>query len=196
MADLRFLTLSGSSRSGSYNSQLASAFAADLRADGQHVDELSLGDFEMPLFNEDWEAANGLPEATHRLAELMLKAHGVFIANPEYNSSLTPLLKNTLDWLSRVKVEGAPPAPVFKKKAIAIGGASPGGFGGIRAILHLRQVLAVGLGGLVIAEQVLLPNASKAFAEDGSLIDERPQKMLSGVVQALIREAENAARNA
>ena len=109
----------------------------------------------------------------------------MFIASPEYNSSVTPLLKNTLDWVTRVRAKGETGLEVFKSRVFAISGASPGYYGAMRSLLTLRQILAVGIGALVIPEQLALPRAMDAFAADGSLKDKAQQEMLKGVVEAL-----------
>jgi NAD(P)H-dependent FMN reductase len=103
------------------------------------------------------------------------------IVTPEYNASVPPLLKNTLDWVSRVK-DGP---DVYKTRVFAISGASPGYYGAMRSLLALRQILVVGLGASVIPQQLALPRATQAFDEDGSLKDEAQQKTLAGVVEAL-----------
>ena len=82
---------------------------------------------------------------------MMMEHHGVFIASPEYNASVTPLLKNTIDWISRVRERGEPPLAVFKNRAFALGGASDSPYGALRSLMALRQVLELGCGALVHA---------------------------------------------
>ena len=131
------------------------------------------------------EAAEGPPERARAFKALLGEYQGVFIASPEYNSSVTPLLKNTLDWVTRVRAKGETGLEVFKSRVFAISGASPGYYGGMRSLLNLRQILAVGIGALVIPEQLALPRAMDAFEADGSLKDRNQQEMLKGVVEAL-----------
>ncbi len=139
----------------------------------------------MPIYNGDLEAAEGPPERARAFKALLGEYQGVFIASPEYNSSVTPLLKNTLDWVTRVRAKGETGLEVFKSRVFAISGASPGYYGAMRSLLTLRQILAVGIGALVIPEQLALPRAMDAFAADGSLKDKAQQEMLKGVVEAL-----------
>ena len=112
--------------------------------------------------------------------------HGVFIASPEYNASITPLLKNTIDWISRVREPGEPPLAAYQNRVFAIGGASPGRSGAMQSLLALRQVLAVGCRALVIAEQITVPNAEQAFDEMDELKDERAAEQLKSLVRKLI----------
>lgn len=188
MAKSTFICLSGSKRAGSINTKLAAAVAAALEAKGQPVQLLSLADYPMPLVDQDLEADEGGPNAAKELGSLIASATGVFIANPEYNASLTPLLKNSLDWMSLLTSDDLGGRSVWKNKAWAIGAASPSGFGGVRAINHLRDVL-VSLGGLVLSEQLLLPAAGSAFGLDGQLTAERPVAKLNALVDRLIAES-------
>ncbi len=109
----------------------------------------------------------------------------MFIATPEYNSSIPPLLKNALDWVTRVRAKGESGLEVFKTRVFAISGASPGYYGGMRSLLHLRQVLEIGMGATVVPQQIALPRAMDAFEADGSLKDQAQQKLCAGVVEAL-----------
>ena len=115
--------------------------------------------------------------------------HGVFIASPEYNASLSPLLKNTLDWVSRVRERGEPPLAAYKGRAFALGAASNGTYGGMRSLMALRHVLELGCGALVIPEQVAVREAATGFDENGHLKDERTAGQLKAVVQRLIAMA-------
>ena len=116
----------------------------------------------------------------------MMMAHqGVFIASPEYNASITPLLKNTIDWMSRVRERGEPPLAVFKNRVFALGGASDGAYGALRSLMALRQVLELGCGALVIPEQITVIRASEAFDEMDNLKEERAAASLKRVAQRL-----------
>jgi chromate reductase len=131
------------------------------------------------------EAEHGLPQKAAEFKALLGEYLGVFIASPEYNSSITPLLKNTIDWVTRVRAKGETGLEVYKTRVFAISGASPGYYGAMRSLLNLRQILEVGIGATVIPQQLALPRAGDAFEADGSLNDQRQQKMLTGVVEAL-----------
>ena len=129
----------------------------------QDVTFLSLTDYPLPLFNADDEKEKGLPENAVRLAQMIAQHDGVFIASPEYNGSVTPLLKNMLDWVSRVPPEERHPyhTPVY-----ALGAASPGKLGGMRSLAHLRQIMSA-LGAIVIPEQISVGSAGSAFDDKG-----------------------------
>jgi NAD(P)H-dependent FMN reductase len=181
----RLLFFAGSTREGSYNKKLALLARHIAEANGIEAVFVDLKDYPMPIYDGDLEAAEGPPERARAFKALLGEYGGVFIASPEYNSSVTPLLKNTLDWVTRVRAKGESGLEVFQTRVFAIGGASPGYYGGMRSLLHLRQILAVGTGAPVIPQQVAVPRAASAFEEDGSLKDETQQKLCTGVVEAL-----------
>jgi chromate reductase len=186
---MRLLFFAGSTREGSYNkrlARLAQHIAVANGIDGVFVD---LKDYPMPLYNADLEAEQGPPVAAREFKALLGEYQGVFIASPEYNSSVTPLLKNTIDWVSRVRGKGETGLEVYQSRVFAISGASPGYYGGMRSLLTLRQILAVGVGAAVLPQQLALPRAGDAFAEDGSLKDKMQQDLLKGVVEALAKAA-------
>ena len=182
---MRLLFFAGSAREASFNKKLALLGHHIAEANGIEAVFVDLKDYPMPIYNGDLEAAEGPPERASAFKALLGEYQGVFIASPEYNSSVTPLLKNTLDWVTRVRAKGETGLEVFKSRVFAISGASPGYYGGMRSLLNLRQILAVGIGALVIPEQIALPRAMDAFEVDGSLKDRNQQEMLKGVVEAL-----------
>jgi chromate reductase, NAD(P)H dehydrogenase (quinone) len=184
-SNTKLLFLAGSARAGSLNVKLAQLAAAIATANGLPATFADLGDYPLPLYDADFEAKSGVPENAAKLKALMLIHKGVFIASPEYNASITPLLKNTLDWISRVKDEGEAPLYVFKSRVFALGAASPGGFGGLRGCLATRQVLELGLGALVLPDQILVPKATSAFDEHGHLVDKALNAQLKAVVERL-----------
>src|SRR5215467_14068322 len=174
----KILVLAGSIRTGSFNGKLAAAAARELALAEADVTLISLADYPMPLFDGNLEADSGPPENACRLKRLMCLQHGVFITSPEYNASITPLLKNTLDWVSRVRDGKEPPLA-----------ASNGTYGGMRSLMALRHVLELGCGALVIPEQVAVRDASLAFDDSESLKDERTAALLKTVVNRLIEMA-------
>ena len=182
----KILVFAGSIRTGSYNARLAALAANELARAEADVTVISLADFPMPLYDGNLEAAAGAPENAVKLKRLMGLQHGVFIASPEYNASIAPLLKNTLDWVSRVREGKEPPLAAYKNRAFAIGAASNGTYGGMRSLMALRQVLELGCGALVIPEQVAVREAASAFDDAGALKDERIGGILKGVVHRLI----------
>lgn len=178
---MRLLFFAGSAREGSHNKQLARLGQKIAEANGIEANFVDLADYHMPIYHGDLEDAEGVPERARAFKALLEQYDGVMIVTPEYNSSIPALLKNTLDWVSRVRDE----PDVFKTRVFAVSGASPGYYGAMRALLQLRQILAVGLGATVIPQQMALPKSIQAFDDDGSLADEGQQKMFAGVVEAL-----------
>src|SRR5262249_37431 len=124
-------------------------------------------------------------ESAWKLRRLMCVLRGFFIASPEYTASLTPLLKNPLDWVSRVREPREPPLAAYKNRVFAIGAASNGTYGGMRSLMALRHVLELGCGALVIPEQVAVREAANAFDENDGLKDERTPGALKPVVHRL-----------
>jgi chromate reductase, NAD(P)H dehydrogenase (quinone) len=186
---MRLLFFAGSTREGSYNKRLARLAQHIAQANGVEGVFVDLRDYTMPLYSGDLEAEQGPPIAAREFKALLSEYQGVFVASPEYNSSITPLLKNTLDWVTRVRGKGESGLEVYKSRVFAISGASPGYYGAMRSLLHLRQILEVGIGATVIPQQMALPRAGNAFADDGSLKDKPQQSLLKDVVEALATAA-------
>ena len=181
----RLLFFAGSARAGSHNKRLADLAHRIALANGVESVFVDLKDYPMPIYHGDVEAEQGPPEEARKFKALLGEYQGVFIASPEYNASIAPLLKNTLDWVTRVRAKGETGLEVFRSRVFAISGASPGYYGGMRSLLHLREILAVGLGATVISQQIALPRAHEAFDADGRLKDDRQQELLKSVVEAL-----------
>lgn len=186
---VRVLVFSGSTRSGSLNGRLAAAAATELARLDAAVTFISLADYPMPLYDGDLEAAEGQPDAALKLKRQFCAHQGIFIAGPEYNAGMTPLLKNAIDWVSRVREDGEPPLAAYRGRVFALGSASPGGFGGMRSQIVTRQVLELGCGALVIPEFCTVPAAHQAFDEAGHLKDERTQRSLIACCSSLIERA-------
>jgi NAD(P)H-dependent FMN reductase len=190
MSPPKVLVFAGSIRTGSHNGRLAALASKELALAGADVTRISLEDFPMPIYDGDLEASSGPPGNATKIKQLMALHHGVFIASPEYNASVTPLLKNTIDWISRVRERGETPLAVFKNRVFALGGASDGAYGAMRSLLALRQVLELGCGALVIPEQIAVMRASEAFDEMDNLKEERMTALLRRVLQRLIEMAQ------
>lgn len=171
----KLLAFAGSSRKGSFNKRLVRIAAAGARQAGAEVTLVDLGDYPMPIFNEDLESDRGMPEKAREFKNLMVEHDGFLIASPEYNSSYSPLLKNAIDWASRSESESEAPLSAFRGKTAVLMAASPGGYGGIRGLAVLRMLLA-NLGVILLPDQVAVPFASRAFLENGSLADEKQQE--------------------
>jgi NAD(P)H-dependent FMN reductase len=189
----KILVFAGSIRTGSYNARLAGLTAKELALLGADVTRISLEDYPMPIYDGDAEAKSGQPVNARSLKQMLAAHQGVFIASPEYNASITPLLKNTIDWISRVRERGEPPLAVFKDRAFALGGASDSAYGAMRSLMALRQVLELGCGALVIPEQITVFRASEAFDDMDNLKEERAAASLKRVLQRLIDTARELA---
>lgn len=167
----KILVFPGSTRAGSHNVKLAALAAKELTLIDAEVTRISLADYPLPIYEGDLEDKAGPPANALKLKQMIMAHHGVFIASPEYSASVTPLLKNAIDWVSRVRERGDPTYAAFKGRVFAISSASPGRAGGLRALMALRQILELGCGALVIPEQVAIPQADHAFDDMDNIID-------------------------
>ena len=179
----RILVFAGSARAGSLNKKLARVAAAAVRAAGAEATFIDLADYPMPLYDGDLEAREGVPAGARKLKDLFIAHHGLLIVSPENNASVSALLKNTLDWISRQDGSESGLVP-YQGKVAALAGASPGALGGLRGLTHLRAILQT-LTVLVLSEQVALGRAHEAFNEDGSLKDAKQQAALAALAKKL-----------
>jgi chromate reductase, NAD(P)H dehydrogenase (quinone) len=186
MAAAKILVIPGSLRSSSYNGRLAALAAKELALADADVTRISLVDYPLPLFDTEMTAEAATPQNAVLLRR-MLEAHqGVFVTSPEYSASVTPLVKNTIDWLSRPRSRGEPAYEVFKDRVFAIGAASAGADGGVRSLMALRQILELGCGALVIPEQITVANAAEAFDDMDDLKDPNLALSLKELVLRLV----------
>lgn len=172
MTTPRILAFGGSLRRDSFNQKLATAAAAGAREAGAEVTVIALRDFPLPVFDQDLEAAEGMPAAAKKLKQLIREHHGLLIAAPEYNSSITAALKNAIDWVSRTETDDEPPLVAFAGKTAILCAASPGALGGLRGLVHVRAILG-NIGVTVLPDQLAVSQAHAAFRPDGSLSDEK-----------------------
>ena len=180
--------LAGSTREGSFNRALAAAAARALEAQGAHVTVIDLADYDLPLYSAALEA-NAFPPDARRLKQVLAAQAGLLVVTPEYNGSIPPLLKNAIDWASRpTDGEAMLALSAYRGKAAAVMSASLSPFGGLRAVTHLRQILST-VQMLVIPEQVQLPAAHMAFAEDGTLKDAMAASLVDLTAASLVRVA-------
>ena len=189
----KILVFAGSIRTGSFNARLAAIAAKEIARAEAEVTWISLLDFPLPLYDGDLEARSGPPENAVKLKRMFCAHQGVFIASPEYNASLTPLLKNTIDWISRVREKQEPPLSAYRNRVFALGAASNGTLGGMRSIMALRQSLELGCGALVIPEQIAVREASHAFDENDELKDDRSAALLRTLARRLVELARQIA---
>ena len=176
----RILAFGGSLRRDSYNHKLAAIAAAGGREAGAEVTVISLRDFALPVFDEDLEATSGMPEAAKRLKLMFREHHGLIISSPEYNSSITAALKNTIDWVSRGESDDEPALSALAGKTAVVCSASPGGLGGLRGLVHLRAILG-SIGITVLPDQIAVSKAYEAFTPDGALADAKQQARLKAL---------------
>lgn len=175
----RILAFAGSARRESLNRKLLAVAVDATRAAGGDVTLLDLNEYALPLYHGDEEDARGLPPAAVKLIDLVNAHAGLLIASPEYNSFMTPLLKNTIDWISRADENP------FTGKVAAVVSASPGALGGARSMMHVRHLL-LHLGCHVVPAQCILPHAAAAFDAAGALKEPRSQKSVEAVARQLV----------
>ncbi len=171
------LAFAGSTRRESWNKKLIRLAVKGAEAAGAEVTLIDLADYPMPLYDGDLENEKGIPENGLKFKRLMHAHDGFLISCPEYNSSISGVLKNTIDWTSR-QAEGEKPLQCFKGKVVSLMSASPGGLGGLRGLVHVRAILG-NIGCIVLPEQVAVPSASEAFADDGDLKDDSRSKQIA-----------------
>jgi len=169
----RILAFAGSTRRESFNKKLLQHAVKGAREAGADVTLIDLKDFPLPLFDQDLEAEHGMPENGAKLKKLFVDHHGLLISAPEYNSSITAVLKNAFDWVSR-PAPGEPGLVAFTGKVATLMSASPGALGGLRGLVHVRSILG-NIGTIVLPQQIAVPKAHEAFQPDGSLADAKQQ---------------------
>ena len=186
MSGPKILVIPGSLRSGSHNVRLAALACKEFMLAEADVTRISLADYPLPIFDADFAQNEGPPAIAVNLKRLVAAHRGVFITSPEYNASITPLIKNAIDWISIVRESGEAQLAAYQDRVFALGAASPGRSGGMQSLIALRQVLAVGCRALVIPEQITIPNAASAFDEMDQLTDARAATQLKTVARRLV----------
>lgn len=181
----KILIIPGSLRIGSQNARLAAVAAEEfVRADVE-VTRISLGDFPLPIYDADLQANSGVPASAINLKQMIGAHHGILIVTPEYNASLPPLLKNAIDWISRVQSPHEARGQVFHERAFAIASASAGRFGGARCLAQLRLILTA-CGAMVIPHQLALSFADDAYDDMERLKRSADADALKRMVRQLI----------
>ncbi|MBI3824165.1 MAG: NAD(P)H-dependent oxidoreductase [Planctomycetes bacterium] len=179
----RILAFAGSLRKDSFNKKLIQFAVAGARRAGAEVTLIDLKDFPLPIYDGDIEATTGIPENGLKLKKLFLEHDGLLLACPEYNSSITGVLKNTIDWVSRQSPNEAPLACYLGKVATLMS-ASPGGLGGLRGLVHVRSILG-NINVIVLPDQIAINRAMDAFNPDGALKDAKLQAAIEGLGKTL-----------
>ena len=179
MTKPKILAFAGSTRTDSFNKKLVKIAAIGAREADADVTVIDLRDFQMPLYDEDLERQEGLPSSARKLKDLMLAHQGLLVSSPEYNSSISGVLKNTIDWVSR-QSEGEISLACFKDKVAGLMSASPGGLGGLRGLVHVRAILE-NIGVLVIPNQVAISKSHEAFNLDGTMKDQKQEQQVKKI---------------
>jgi NAD(P)H-dependent FMN reductase len=179
----RILAFASSTRRESFNKKLVAIAAQGAREAGAEVTLIDVKDFPLPLFDQDLEAEQGMPENGKKLKKLFIDHDGLLIASPEYNSSLPAVLKNAIDWVSR-PAPGEPSLVAFRGKVATLMSASPGAQGGLRGLVHVRSILG-NIGVIVLPDQIAVAKAHEAFQPDGTLNDPKRQAAIAGLGRTL-----------
>src|ERR1700754_966179 len=185
MSALKILVIPGSLRSGSLNARLAAVAAHEIAQAGAEVTRISLSDFPLPIYDGDLQARSGVPKHAVNLKRMIGIHHGVLIVTPEYNSSVPALVKNTIDWVSRVQDAHETRGQVFRDRIFAIAAASGNRLGGTRALAALRLILTA-CHATVIPSQLALSFADEAYDDNERLKHSADSEALKGLVRQLI----------
>ena len=184
----KILVFAGSVRTGAYSGRTADIAQKELALQGAEVTRISLADYPLPIMDQDLEKEKGIPANALKLARMIAAHDAVLICTPEYNGSIPPLVKNTIDWVSRVHSDNGKPLKPYPGKVAAICSSSDGHFAGIRSANHLRAVLAH-IGMEIIAPQVSVPYGAEAFDDDGDFREDRLRKGMTRLCSTLIEHA-------
>lgn len=185
---VRILVFAGSLRTGAFSISTADAATRELALQGAEVTRISLADYPLPIMDQNLESEKGVPENAMKLGRLIAAQDGFLIASPEYNASIPPLVKNTIDWISRIREDKGRSFHPFSGKVAALCSSSDGNFGGIRCLYHLRAVL-MNCQVEVVTPQCSVSRASQAFEEDGTFREERLRKAMEKTCATLIERA-------
>ncbi|MGI0060173.1 MAG: NADPH-dependent FMN reductase, partial [Nitrosotalea sp.] len=175
----KILAFAGSTRIDSFNKKLVKIAAAGAVENGADVTVIDLRDYPMPLYDGDLEQQQGLTPNARKLKDVMLSHQGFLISSPEYNSTISGVLKNTIDWVSR-PVEGEEPLACFKDRIAGIMSASPGALGGLRGLVHVRAILE-NIRVIVIPDQIAVAKAHEVFNADGTLKEKKQEEQVKKI---------------
>jgi chromate reductase len=185
MSALKILVIPGSLRTGSLNAKLAAVIAHEAAQAGAEVTRISLADFPLPIYDGDLQAKSGVPKNAVNLKRMMAAHHGVVVVTPEYNSSVPALVKNTVDWVTRVQDLHEVRGQVFRERPFAIAAASESRLGGARALAALRLILSA-CQATVIPSQLALSFAADAYDDMDRLKHPADAEALKALLRQLI----------
>lgn len=184
--EVNVLAFAGSAREESMNKKLVIEASNVARELGGRVTFIDFKDYPIPLYNGDLEKNEGMPAKAKELRQLMIQSDVILIASPEYNGSVSPLLKNALDWASRNE-QGGSSRDAFRGKKFVIMSATPGSSGGTRGLVHLKSIIE-NIGGTVVAKQVAIPTAYEAFDDQGHLKNPQHKQSLKEAIQQALQQ--------
>jgi NAD(P)H-dependent FMN reductase len=185
----KILVFAGSIRTNAFSGRTADAAMKELARQGADVTRISLADYPLPIMDQDLEREKGVPENAMRLGRMIAAHDGVLIASPEYNASIPPLLKNGLDWISRIRRDNGRAFDPFSGKVFGLCSSSDCGFGGARGLYPLRAVL-MACHAEIVTPQCSVPRASEALDEEGDFREERLRHSMETVCRTLIERAQ------
>jgi chromate reductase len=181
----KILAFAGSTRKNSVNKRLAKIALHAAEKSGAETTYIDLLDYDLPLYNEDLLSEHGMPDSAKAFKEQLKNHNGFLIASPEYNGSLTGVLKNAIDWAS-IKVEDEERMACWNGKIVGILSGSPGGLGGIRGLHHLRTILA-GIGTFVLPNHLAVGDSTVNLQNDEQITDEKLQHQLENLSTEMVR---------
>ena len=184
MTPPKILAFAGSTRKDSFNKKLVKIAIAGAVAAGGEVTYIDLRDYPLPVYDGDLETNEGIPANAQKLKKIFSENQGLLISAPEYNSSISGVLKNTFDWVSRAN-PGEAPLACFDGKVAGLMSASPGALGGLRGLVTVRSILG-NIRVLVLPNQVAVPKAIEAFNADGTLKDSKQKASVEKVGTDLV----------
>lgn len=186
MADQpKILAFAGSLRKDSFNKKLIKIAIKGAEGAGAKVTHIDLKDYPMPVYDQEIEDSQGLPESALKLKKLMLENDGFLISCPEYNSSMPAVFKNAIDWASRKAKPDEVYLSCFIDKVVMLMSASPSGLGGLRSLVHVRAMFS-NIYSIVLPKQKCISQADKAFNSDGNLNDAKAQKEVMDLGKQLV----------
>lgn len=188
MKKTKILALAGSLRPGSFNKKLIKIAAAAAQEAGAEVTFIDLAEYTMPIYDQEIEDRDGIPANAKKLKKMMIESDALLIASPEYNSSISGVLKNAIDWASRPEKEDPYYLVAFKGKTAAIMSASPGALGGLRGLVALRSILT-NIYVTVLPDQVTISTANEAFDPQDKLIDSNKNEQVIALAKRLVNVA-------
>jgi len=185
-AEVKVLSFAGSTRTNSFHKMLSIESASLAEQLGAIVTTIDLKDYEIPFYDADLEAKNGMPATVSQLRKLMIESEIIIIASPEYNGSLTAVLKNVIDWTSRSE-DGGSSRAAFKDKTFLLMSTSPGANGGAKGLIHLKTILET-IGGDICDQQIVIPHSYNAFDQNGHLKNAKIRREIENIIKTTIQK--------